>query len=207
MEFTSQGAHHSPLTGQPERPSKPGGRRIKRRWLNTISFILLVAIALLVGVLIFKIALSGKNESSLVDSAKYQAVFLEGGQVYFGKIKSMNNNYMTIDNVYYLRVNGQQQTANQTESQAQQDVSLARLGCELHGPQDLMVINRSQVSFWENLKDEGKVVAAINDFVKKNPNGQKCQEGTSQDPAASSNNAQSQQNPETPAQGEETTNP
>lgn len=199
MEFTSAGPQHSPISSAPS-GSPVKHRRPKRRWLNAVILTLLIAIALLVGsVILITSFVGGKQEADLVDSNKYQAVFLDGGQVYFGKIKSLNDDYLTIDNVYYLRVNGQQQAATQTESQSQQDISLARLGCELHGPQDLMVINRSRISFWENLKDEGKVVVAINDFIKKNPNGQKCQEGTSQDPANSSNNAADQQNPEAPA--------
>jgi hypothetical protein len=37
-----------------------------------------------------------------------------------------------------------------------------------------MIINREQVSFWENLKDDGKVAKAIDQWVSQNPNGQKC---------------------------------
>jgi hypothetical protein len=37
-----------------------------------------------------------------------------------------------------------------------------------------MVINRSQVAFWENLQDSGKVVQAIKKFQQQNPNGPDC---------------------------------
>jgi hypothetical protein len=97
---------------------------------------------------------------------------LNGGQVYFGKIQALNSKYLTMDNIYYLRVNQQVQPNQSTSSS--QDISLAKLGCELHGPDDLMVINRDQVTFWENLKDDGQVVKAISEFVKNNPNGQTC---------------------------------
>jgi hypothetical protein len=80
---------------------------------------------------------------------------------------------LTVSNVYYLRVNQavQPDTKNST---ANNDVSLVKLGCELHGPEDQMVINQSQVIFWENLKADGQVAKAVAQFQKQNPNGQDC---------------------------------
>lgn len=147
--------------------------------MRIISSILLVSIALLIAALAVYVATGGdKSESGYIKDDKFQAVFLNGGQVYFGKIRAMNTEFITMDNIYYLRVNEQVQPSGTEQDQAasQQDISLAKLGCELHGPEDEMVINRSQVTFWENLKNEGQVAKAINDFVKQNPEGQKCAE-------------------------------
>jgi hypothetical protein len=36
-----------------------------------------------------------------------------------------------------------------------------KLGNEIHGPEQEMQISSSQVIFWENLKNDGKVVDAI----------------------------------------------
>jgi hypothetical protein len=121
------------------------------------------------------VAIGGvSNESTYIKDKQYQAVFLNGGQVYFGKIRNLNNKYLTMDNIYYLRVNQQVQPNQSTSSTSAQDISLAKLGCELHGPDDLMVLNRDQVTFWENLKDDGQVVKAISEYLKANPNGQQC---------------------------------
>jgi hypothetical protein len=38
-----------------------------------------------------------------------------------------------------------------------------------------MLINREQVTFWENLKSDGQVAKAVAEWVKQNPNGQQCQ--------------------------------
>jgi hypothetical protein len=46
-----------------------------------------------------------------------------------------------------------------------------------------MVVNRDQVTFWENLQDSGQVAKAVNTFIKQNPTGQKCV-----DQSSSSNN-------------------
>ena len=115
-----------------------------------------------------------------------QAVFLNGGQVYFGNIKALNNDYVKLNNIYYLRVNQQVQPNGTTASN--QDISLVKLGCELHGPQDSMVINQSQVIFWENLKSDGQVAKAVADYVKQNPDGQKCETNTSATGATNATN-------------------
>jgi hypothetical protein len=162
---SGQNASHSKST------KKGGGGSFK-----AISVVLLVSAALLMGSLALYLGLGGtKDESKYVDKTKFQAVFLNGGQVYFGKIRTLNNRFITVDNIYYLRVNQQVQPNQSSSGSTAQDVSLAKLGCELHGPTDVMVINREQVLFWENLKDDGQVVKAITDFVKANPQGQKCE--------------------------------
>lgn len=177
MEFTNRSGQPAAPAATQSRPANSGGKKPRGKWLNTVSVFLLVSSALLVAALIFTIATSNhKREKEYVDGSKFQAVFLEGGQVYFGKVRELNRDFVTLDNIYYLRVNEQTQQTEGGENQQQtgQDISLAKLGCELHGPQDLMIINRSQVTFWENLKDDGQVATAIAEFVKQNPEGQQC---------------------------------
>lgn len=105
--------------------------------------------------------------ASTIDSSKMQAVFLIGGTTYFGKLTSLDTQNYQLTEVYYLR------------SQSK-DSSLVKLGCELHGPEDKMVVSREQVLFWENLKSDGQVAKAVSEYKKQNPNGQKC------DPASQS---------------------
>ncbi|MGH7233984.1 MAG: hypothetical protein ACREF7_00865, partial [Candidatus Saccharimonadales bacterium] len=49
-----------------------------------------------------------------------------------------------------------------------------KLGCELHAPYDQMVINMSQVTFWENLQSTGQVAKAVAQYDKTYPHGQTC---------------------------------
>lgn len=135
-----------------------------------------VVIVLVLGV-IFRHQMFGKNGKSGAMSANtspsgYQAVFLTNGQVYFGKLNNPNENYIVLKDIYYLQVvqqpplqgtpqNGQQQ------QQAQQSISLVKLGQELHGPVDEMHISRAQVLFYEDLTSEGQVVKAIQDYKAK----------------------------------------
>jgi hypothetical protein len=169
-------AHHSG-------PTKNGKfKKIKSaKWLNVASIALLFGITVIIIGLLLQIALSDANkEEKYIDNTKMQAVFLNNGQVYFGKITELNSKYVNMGNIYYLRVNQQVQPGRQP---SQNDVSLVKLGCELHGPQDLMTINREQVTFWENLKDDGQVTKAIAEYVKQNPNGQNCEQQAQQQAA------------------------
>lgn len=107
-----------------------------------------------------------------VKSGQYQAVFLTNGQVYFGKVSDINNGYVKLSDIFYLQVQQSVQpdgSTNSTEqNKDQSQVSLAKLGSELHGPEDTMYISRQQVLFWENLKNDGKVVQAINSYKQSN---------------------------------------
>jgi len=105
------------------------------------------------------------NENKNINKSEFQAVFLTNGQVYFGKLADLNNKYVTIKDIYYLQVqqsNNLQGASNSTSPNSQ--VSLAKLGNELHGPEDKMYIANDQMLFWENLKSDSKVVQAIDKY-------------------------------------------
>lgn len=97
--------------------------------------------------------------------ADYQAIFLTNGQVYFGKFKPATGKYAKLSDIYYLQVQQQVQPAQAGQTQ-QPQISLVKLGQELHGPEDVMYIDREQILFWENLKDDGRVVQAIREYQK-----------------------------------------
>jgi hypothetical protein len=156
------------------------GRAVRIEWF---IFTALVALVLLVAIgwLIWSNSSSGNGEADQINQSKYQAVFLNGGATsgsvayttYFGHITKLNSTYMILNDVYYL-------TTASTSDNSQANPQLTKLGCQqLHSPYDEMVINRSQVAFWENLQDSGKVVQAIKTFQQQNPNGPNCSAGTS----------------------------
>ncbi len=93
-----------------------------------------------------------------VPESKWQAVFLSNNQVYFGKLKDVSSNYLTLSQVYYLR------TATELEQNqaAGSNLNLIKLGGEVHGPEDTIYIPKASVLFWENMKDTSRVVQTIN---------------------------------------------
>jgi hypothetical protein len=145
--------------------------------LRTASVALLFCITVLILALTMFIVRGGPtSESKFVNTNKMQAVFLNGGQVYFGRISDVNPKFMRVSDIYYLRVNQTVQPDGSAAQNSNQGVSLVKLGCELHGPDDSMVVNQDQVIFWENLKDDGQVAKAVKEYKEKNPNGQKCEQ-------------------------------
>lgn len=191
MDFTNRSVRHpsesQPASSPAPKPaSKLSKLKSQKKWLNITYVVLLFSGTILVVAVLASLILSTtKKESQYVDSSRLQAVFLNNGQVYFGNISVLNNQYLKLNNIYYLRVNQQVQPGQQAN---QNDVSLAKLGCELHGPEDQMVVNREQVTFWENLKDDGQVTNAVKEFVKANPNGQDCQQAAQESSSESSGN-------------------
>lgn len=150
------------------------------RWLRIIFMVLLFSLTILAVALAVLFYFGGKREGEFVNKDRVQAVFLTNGQVYFGKVKDVTSQYVDLQEVYYLNSQQQPDTEGNSETDTQATTfSLVKLGCELHGPVDQMLINREQVSFWENLKDDGKVAKAIDQWQSENPNGQKCDENTS----------------------------
>ena len=101
-----------------------------------------------------------------VDSSRYQAVFLNTGQVYFGKITKITKTTLTLEDIFYLNQGSFDKSQAVT---ATGNVSLVKLGKELHKPDDKMIIERQNETFWENLKSDGEVAKAITQYKKSNP--------------------------------------
>ncbi len=174
MDFSNRSTQ--PQTAAPSAhvaPSAPSGKKSKSdgsvwKRVGAVVTVVLFAVILIAMTLVVAGGNPPKSESTYVDTGKLQAVFLSTGQVYFGNIKKLNPSYLVLSNIYYLQTSSSSSTSSST------NVSLVKLGCELHEPYDQMVINRTQVTFWENLQDNGQVAKAVASFEKTNPNGQKC---------------------------------
>jgi hypothetical protein len=125
----------------------------------SISFVLLLVLQIIGLFGLFLVW----NNVSFSKSNSYQAVFLSSGQVFFGKITYSDSQYVQLTDIYYL------QMPEALEKQdSEQNMVLIKRGNELHGPNDGMKINKSQILFIEEVKDSGKVAQAISDYkVKK----------------------------------------
>lgn len=189
MDFLNRNANNQPQAARTSQSSAAGstvaakkGGWHEPRWLRVIFVVLLFSVSILAISITFLLYFGKDRENQYVDGSKQQAVFLTNGQVYFGQIARITHEYVDLQGIYYL--NSQQSSTEQQQQGAQQNFSLVKLGCELHGPADQMVINRDQISFWENLKSDGKVAKAIDQWKSQNPNGQNC------DTSSSSNSTQ-----------------
>jgi len=102
-----------------------------------------------------------------------QAIFLADGQVYFGHASSLKNQIITLIDVYYLQAqqNPQALTDPKATPTTAQQVNLIKLGEELHGPTDKMLINRDRITFMEDMKDDSQINQKIKDYLQNKAKG------------------------------------
>lgn len=149
----------------PKKSKSSLGRAIRNK-----TTAMVVGLLLLVAILVFGgWSFYNSTMGSSIDSGKYQAVFFSNGQVYFGKLHTLNGGYMKLTDVFYL----QTKTADSTKlqdagTQSNPGVELIKLGSEIHGPTDEMIISKDQILFFENLKTDGTVTKSITKYKEAN---------------------------------------
>jgi hypothetical protein len=161
-----------PLRTEPERerirrqPATPQ----KKRWPWVVAAIIIVLL-LAAGVAFFKHTNSIASE---IDSNRFQFIKLQNtidGPEYFGKLSVVNDDYYRLTDVFYLKRKTTDTNTNDEESVEDVDASdfeLIKLGNELHGPDDEMIIPRQNVLYFENLKSDGTVSKTINTYLEQN---------------------------------------
>jgi len=205
MDFANRGNRPNAQSGQQQNVQtnqkeeqlansfKPtaGKNKTKLDFGKVSSLFMLFTVTILAFILVLGLVFlsDGNQEAEAIQTERYQAVFLDSqdGQVYFGKMGVFNKDMYVLTDIYYVRVENPIQPQG-TEAQ-QPNISLAKLGNELHGPQDVMYISRDRVLYWENLKDDGQVVTAINNFKEsgETTTNQAAPQGVDQNQAAPSN--------------------
>ncbi len=160
--------------------SMMGGMNRSNAGRNNLPWVILAVIILLIvlGVALFRDRLFSDKQDGRTNQAQeqkssgYQAVFLTNGQVYFGKLSDVSATYATLKDIYYLQVAPQpalQGSQSQVTSQQQQQLLLVKLGKELHGPVDEMKINRDQILFFEDIREDGTVMTKIREYQANPP--------------------------------------
>lgn len=155
MAIESKMINRGPIGSRPPETKKRGSP-----WL----WVVLVLIVILVGGVWY--VMQNKSDAGDTDSqltiatGEFQAVFLDNGQVYFGKLERSRSDFYLLTDVFYLQSGaaGIDQTSN---------LSLTKLGSEAHGPEDKMELNVEHILFIEDMKQDSKVVNAIREYKSK----------------------------------------
>ncbi len=139
-----------------------------KKYLIAVFLLLIIVVSGVGGYLLYK-----NSFSSTMSNGKRQAVFLTNGQVYFGKVDKNSNNFLVLKDIYYLKtqdvLNGDSAT---DQADDKKKISIIKLGEELHGPEDEMIINKDNVLFVENMRDNSKINEAIKSYKDKQKTGQ-----------------------------------
>jgi hypothetical protein len=134
--------------------------------------------SIIIGLVVLALGLSAggwyvyqSSTNATIDATKYQAVFFTSGQVYFGKLQQINHDYFMLTKVFYIQASSTSAASSTNPQKAStdknSDLQLIKLGSEVHGPDDEMVISKAQVLFFENLKKDGKVTISIDKFLSQ----------------------------------------
>lgn len=185
MEFMSRGNGH-PAQQVPQQPVVHGAVKTRRKHIDWVAktvrfelFIVVIGATLLLAAVSLWLATGNftNAETKQINTKEYQAVFLTNGQVYFGKIGTLNSKFVSLTHVFYIE--NQNSSSTTTTTTTSNNYTLRKLGVsELHAPEDKMVVNSEQVSFWENLKDSSQVVTKIKEYYS-NPSAANQQSSSS----------------------------
>ncbi len=103
----------------------------------------------------------GCGGNDLNFSTEYQAVFLDNGQVFFGKLSDVGSPYLTLRDVYYV------QTLVEREKKEPANI-LVKRGSEWHNP-DFMRINNRHVLVIEPVGSDSRVAQLIKEAKSATP--------------------------------------
>jgi hypothetical protein len=101
-----------------------------------------------------------RGASTVKFETPYQAVLLDNGQVYYGKVQGLGTPFPVLTDVYYV-----QQQVNQQTKEVKN--VLIRRGTEWHAP-DRMVINANHIVLVEPVSPTSKVAQLITDSKTQN---------------------------------------
>lgn len=131
----------------------------EKSWVEKLRAVFWGVLVVGIVVVVAAVLVKGRNGLEVFPAESYQAVFLDNGQVYFGKIGSVNKDFLSLTEVYYLRAGslalGEEGSDNATS------LDLVKLGAELHAPRDQMVINKEHILFYEELGQDGEIMKLI----------------------------------------------
>ncbi len=132
-------------------------RHHQAAWFKTSSILLpfLLILALLPGC---------TQEPQLKFDSAYQAVFLDNGQVFFGKLEQGGSPFPILKDVFYVQ--------RITEDKKEPRNVLVKRGSEWHGP-DFMRLNARHIVVIEPVSPESRVAQLIKEAKAVKPEGTK----------------------------------
>ncbi len=124
--------------------------------LKKLGFAAIFVIGAVAGALLAP--LLPRPKASVTFDTPYQAVLLDNGQVYYGKIEKVGTAFPVLTDVYYVQ--------NQVNPQTKEVTNLlVRRGKEWHAP-DRMVLNARHIVLIEPVSPNSKVAELISQVKK-----------------------------------------
>ena len=105
---------------------------------------------------------SSKAGSDMAFTTEFQAVFLDNGQAFFGKLENPDSSYPLLKEVFYI-----QRQVNPNNKDEVKNILIKR-GSEWHGP-DKMYINSSHIVLIEPVSASSQVAKLMKEAQAKQP--------------------------------------
>jgi len=128
------------------------------KWLNFLNSLSAFVIATALTVIAFQEA---KHSQFPQLYSSYQAVDLMNGQLFFGKVEGLGNDYVVLHDVFYIQ-------SRQKPGTSEVANVLIKRGGEAHAP-DRMIINRQQIVLIEPVTDGSSIAKLIAEQKAANP--------------------------------------
>ncbi len=133
----------------------------------TIALIVVVAAALTTAIFFDNnYRFTAASQESMRNKNKIQTVFLNNGQVYFGRLSKFGFNQWKLENAHYLRTEQVPVATNAEEGAAAtttttQQTTLMKVSQDLHSPENTIYIPDNNILFWQNLQPNSAIAKAI----------------------------------------------
>lgn len=139
----------------------------KKKMLIVAGAVVGVVLIALLATLLFP---RGDSDTlATIDSGKYQAVTLTNGDIYFGKLHVVDEHYMKMSDIYYLKPQVDTSADDKdTQSAVSQNFNLTKFTDVPFSPEDEMTIPKAQILHFENMQPDGKVAQLISQYKKSN---------------------------------------
>lgn len=165
----------APTSHEATHASTLSNKRHKNMLAFTYSLVVLIVL-----LTITKISLLGWQVESSVDTNTYQAVALDNGQTFFGRLSRLSGSLYVLGDVYYLQrtadtttaADGTSDTTAATDTTADSTVNdsglqLIPLVDDIQQPQNHLVIQASHIVFWQNLQTDSPILDTIAQYHKQ----------------------------------------
>ncbi len=112
-------------------------------------------------ILVFVLISGCQQKPGIVFTTEYQAVFLDNGQAFFGKLENAGSAYPVLKDVFYI-----QRQANPDTKEVKS--ILVKRSLDWHGP-DRMYLNASHIALIESVSPNSQVAKLIKEALAKKP--------------------------------------
>lgn len=107
--------------------------------------------------------------SSFFQGNQYYAIFLDNNDVYFGKISKRDDQFITLENTFYLRVTQVPQKTSDGKNVSLSSFDLIKVGTEVHKPKDKVQLQVSHIISLQELDETSEVIKVINNYKAPAP--------------------------------------